>query len=169
MLFQNGKHRLAKIQPSALLDAMNVAKFKAEDPDQHFTFAYPIEELTPTDFRSDLKKLLRASTSRSVTLFVHGYANSFKDAAFRTAQLSFDLRLERYDTVPVLFSWPSDPSGINYPGAKDRIRSAGNHLAIFLNRLVGATGVGVVHIIAHSMGADVLAVALDIPRVKLQV
>jgi esterase/lipase superfamily enzyme len=151
---------LEKLQPSMLLELANVSEFKAEDAEQHFTFAYPIEELTLIDFHNDLKKLLGATKSRSALLFVHGYANSFKDAAYRTAQLSFDLRLEGYDTVPLLFSWPSDPGGINYIGAKDRIQSAGSYLATYLNTLVDATGSGVVHIIAHSMGADVLAVAL---------
>ena len=151
---------LEKLQPSMLLDAMNAAKFTAENPDLHFTFAYQIEELTPADFRKDLKKLLSASESRSALVFIHGYANSFKEAAYRTAQLSFDLRQDGYDCVPLLYSWPSDAGGINYVSAKDRIESAGKHLAVFLSRLVDATGVGVVHIIAHSMGAAVLVEAL---------
>ena len=152
---------LEKMQPSMLLDAMNVERFRAVDPDQHFTFAFPIEELSPADFRRDLQRLLRASKSRAALLFVHGYANSFKDAAYRTAQLSFDLRLEGYDSVPLLYSWPSDAGRFNYVAAKDRVRSAGSRLAVFLNELVDATGIGVVHIVAHSMGAEVLVEALS--------
>lgn len=107
-------------------------------------------------FRSALQKSIASSKSKSAVLFVHGYANSFADAAYRTAQLSYDLHLEKYDAVPLMFSWPSDPSHINYEGAKDRAWSAGQHLAAFLEKIIATTGVGVVHIIAHSMGAEVL-------------
>jgi esterase/lipase superfamily enzyme len=44
------------------------------------------------------------STSRSAFIFVHGYNNSFEDAALRTAQMAVDLQLP---TVPVFYSWPS--------------------------------------------------------------
>jgi esterase/lipase superfamily enzyme/Tfp pilus assembly protein PilP len=157
---------IEKLQPSLLLDALGVAKFSAEDRQRHFTFAYPIEELTPGAFRKEVRTMLQSSRSRSALVFVHGYANSFKDAAYRTAQLSFDLRLEGFDALPLFFSWPSDPalgadaSGFNYLGAKDRIRSASEYLAHVLHELLNVRGFGVVHIIAHSMGAEVLALAL---------
>lgn len=151
---------IERISRSTLLDYLNYPKFAAENPEQHFTFAYPIEELTPADFRNDLRKRLHGAKSRAAILYVHGYANSFKDAAYRTAQLTFDLGVEGFDAVPVMFSWPSDPSEVNYLSAKDRIRAASGHLATFLNNIFDITGAGVVHIIAHSMGADVLCSAL---------
>ncbi len=149
---------------STLLDMLNFPKFQAEDPQRHFTFAYPVEELTAAVFRDELKSRLRGARHRAAILYVHGYANSFKDAAYRTAQLTFDLRAEGFDAVPIMFSWPSDANGVNYIAAKDRVGSASDHLRDFLEQVFGITGAGVVHIIAHSMGAQVLGEAL----VKLQ-
>jgi len=151
-------------QPSwrrLVLEKMSFRMFTALNPSIHFSFAYPIEELTDDDFRSELRQSLVASKSRSALLYVHGFANSFADAAYRTAQLSFDLRAEGFDVVPLMFSWPSDANDVNYVSAKDRVRSAAQQLAAFLDTVVATTGVGVVHLIAHSMGAEVLATALN--------
>ena len=152
---------LQKLTTNETLQAFGVQSYKAADARRHFTFAQPIEELDDQAFRSELKKSLASAGSRSAVVYVHGYANSFADAAFRAAQLTFDLRAEKYDTVPLVFSWPSDAGGINYLAAKDRARSAGWHLAEFLNKVADSAGVNVVHIVTHSMGAEVLGYALN--------
>lgn len=150
-----------KMTPKQLLEVVGIDPFTAIDPGQHFSFARPIEELNDDDFKNDLERSLIASKSKSALLYVHGYANSFKDGAFRTAQLTYDLVREGYDAVPIMFSWPSDPNGVNYTGAKDRINSSGKQLAMFLDKIFETTGAGVVHIVAHSMGAEVLAKAFN--------
>lgn len=147
--------------PLEIKKVVGLGKFNSNDPLKHFSFARPIEELTEADFKSDLQKSIMSSKSKSALLYVHGYANSFAVAAFRTAQLTFDLRNDNLDVVPIMYSWPSDPGGVNYVGAKDQIRSSGEQLAVFLDRVADIAGVGVVHIIAHSMGAEVLATALE--------
>ena len=148
-------------------EKLSFGLYTAHNPTIHFSFAYPIEELTDDDFESELRQSLVESKSRSALLYVHGLANSFADAAFRTAQLAFDLQAEGFDVVPLMFSWPSDTnysdfiSFSNYTSAKDHVRSAAQRLAAFLDMVVATTGVGVVHLIGHSMGAEVLATALD--------
>jgi esterase/lipase superfamily enzyme/outer membrane protein OmpA-like peptidoglycan-associated protein len=152
---------LEKISSTPLASFVGIAPVNAVNPDTDFSFASPIEELTGQAFADTLKTSLKASKTKSALVYVHGFANGFKDAAFRTAQFSYDLADEHYDVVPVLFSWPSDPAGVNYVGAGDRTWSAGKQLAAFLDKLVATTGPGVIHIIAHSKGAQVLGIALD--------
>ena len=124
------------------------------------------EEFTGRAFADALKVSMTQSRSKSALVYVHGFANSFKDAAFRTAQFAYDLADEKYDVVPVLFSWPSDPDRVNYVGAADRAWSAGQQLAAFLEQVTATTGAGVVHIVAHSKGAQVLLFALDAIQVS---
>jgi esterase/lipase superfamily enzyme/outer membrane protein OmpA-like peptidoglycan-associated protein len=159
-----------KMTENQYFQAVGIRPIRAVDPNRHFSFAQPIEELTDQDFRYELKKSLSSSKSRSALVYVHGYANSFTVAAFRAAQFTYDLRQGNYDVVPLLFSWPSDPAGFNYLAAKDRARSAGWELARFLEKVVDIAGVNVIHIVTHSMGAEVLGVALaDLGTSKLSV
>lgn len=152
---------LARISSNPLASALGVSTVQAADLKTDFSFVGPIEEFTDSAFADVLKKSMTSSKSKSALVYVHGFANSFKDAAFRTAQFAYDLADESYDVVPVLFSWPSDANKVNYIAATDRTWSAGKQLALFLDKLSATTGAGVVHIVAHSKGAQVLGVALD--------
>lgn len=125
------------------------------DPSLHFAFSSPVEELTEKDFRASLKRSIAESGGRAALLYVHGFNNSFADAAYRTAQLTFDLRADGYDLVPVMFSWPSDK--VLYSAAKDQMRAASAQLASLLTAITTNTDVGVVHVVAHSMGTEVLS------------
>ena len=152
---------LEKITSSSAASFLGMTPVKAANPKTDFAFAGAVEEFNSEQFQKTLRNSLDRTDSKQAIVYVHGFANSFKDAAFRTAQFTYDLSDESYVVVPVLFSWPSDPAGFNYIGATDRLWSAGKQLAIFLKELTDNTGVGKIHIIAHSKGAQVLGIALD--------
>ena len=152
---------VSRITKSDIARALRLPPIDALDPELHFTFARPLDLLDGAAFAKALRTSIAASKRNQALLYVHGYANSFADAAFRTAQFAYDLTDAKHDVAPLMFSWPSDPGAINYPGAADRAWSAGRQLARFLNQLVDTAGIGVVHIVAHSKGAQVLGFALD--------
>lgn len=152
---------LEKITTSPTAKNLAIPKISAVNPNTDFSFVGPVIELDEQDFAATLKSSIARSKTKSALVYVHGFANSFQDAAFRTAQFAYDLADEHYDVVPVMFSWPSDPNKLNYVAAADRAWSAGNDLASFLEKLSDTTGAGVIHIVAHSKGAQVLGFALE--------
>jgi esterase/lipase superfamily enzyme len=156
------KVTISRLSESPLAAAMGITPRPPADTQTEFSYARPIEELSTPDFSKELAAAVAHSTSKTAVLYIHGYANDFTDAAFRTAQIVVDLERPGYNLVPIMFSWPSDPGtfNMNYDLARRRSRESGYDLARFLEELAKATEIGTVHLIAHSMGADVLGHAL---------
>jgi esterase/lipase superfamily enzyme len=92
-------------------------------------------------------------------VFVHGFNNSFEDAARRTAQIAHDLM---FRGAPIMFSWPSQ-SRATLEGYKEDGNMAGwseEHLIEFVVQVAEESGARKVHLIAHSMGNRIVAGAL---------
>lgn len=143
---------------------LNIKERTAENLITDFSYVDKIQELDKPVFDAELAKAVNKSKSKTAVLYIHGYANSFKDATFRTAQIAYDLATPEYDVVPLMFSWPSDPGmmNLNYIKARDeeRLTASSQALANFLREIKNNTKIGTVHIIAHSMGAEVLGQAM---------
>ena len=92
-------------------------------------------------------------------VFIHGYNNSFEDAAIRTAQIGIDLGLP--EGTAGFFSWPSKGSVIDYPSDEATIEASEGALAAFLADFSAHNGADRVHVIAHSMGNRGLLRALQ--------
>jgi esterase/lipase superfamily enzyme len=92
-------------------------------------------------------------------VFVHGFANTFEEAARRTAQIANDLPFEG---VPILFSWPSVGSALPlaYTADEATVEWSIPHLRMFLTDLVSESHFTKVHVIAHSMGNRAVTRAL---------
>ncbi len=100
-------------------------------------------------------------------VFIHGYNTSFDEAAFRTAQLAYDLGLSGSSFgVPFFFSWPSAGSGDEYVADYDNARYAEDELNDFLKLVVDKTKSKYVHIVAHSMGNYLFLEMLVNPNYK---
>jgi esterase/lipase superfamily enzyme len=99
----------------------------------------------------------RVPEKRSVFVFIHGFNVKFDDAAFRTAQLAYDLK---FDGVPMLYSWPSQGKLLAYNGDEETANWSSPHLQGFLERVARESGALRIHLIAHSMGNRVLSNAL---------
>lgn len=86
---------------------------------------------------------------RRVLLFIHGYNNTFSDAALRTAQIWADLELKG---LPAFFSWPSGGATLRYTVDEASIDVSERHLSAFLRALAARSGARRLDVIAHSMG-----------------
>jgi esterase/lipase superfamily enzyme len=94
-------------------------------------------------------QILEENNRKSALVFVHGYANSMKDAAFRLAQIVFDTQ---YTGQPLLFRWDSAGSTAGYKRDRDSVAIARRPFVEFLDLLQEQPHVEEVHILAHSMG-----------------
>jgi esterase/lipase superfamily enzyme len=100
-----------------------------------------------------------ALTGGEVFVFVHGYNNTFEDAARRTAQIAYDLK---FAGAPVMYSWPSQAKS-SLEAYRTDGQMAGwseEHLIDFVTTLAQESGARRIHLIAHSMGNRIVSGAL---------
>ena len=120
----------------------------------------PIEFLRAYQLTSDaFEERLRSAlarlpvASRRVLVFIHGYKNTFVEAATRTAQIWADLEVAG---EPAFFSWPSQGALKNYVADEASIEASEPFLLRFLTDIARESGASNVSVIAHSMGNRVL-------------
>ncbi|NJN50214.1 MAG: alpha/beta hydrolase [Polaribacter sp.] len=95
--------------------------------------------------------------AKSTFLFVHGYNVSFADAAFRTAQITFDLR---FSGEAVFYSWPSQGVTTKYTVDEANIEWSKYNMKNFLFDYLTKTNAKNIYLVAHSMGNRGLTAAL---------
>jgi esterase/lipase superfamily enzyme len=120
-----------------------------------------LDKVTPlekSEFVRQLHQQISESRFKDVFIFVHGYNNTFEDAARRTAQMAYDLD---FDGTPMLYSWPSQGSATAYAVDEAAVGISGRRLADFLETVVTLSGAQRIHLIAHSMGNRALIEALQ--------
>lgn len=133
-----------------------------QDPQKHVVLM-EIERLPDADFWKQLRLKVEASPNRQLMLFVHGYCATFRDAARRTAQMSYDMN---YQGPSMFFSWPagSDLEEIqeraNYLKDLRRAEESDEDLITVIESISRWSGAERVHLVAHSMGNFVLTEAL---------
>jgi|GEM_PF-7068020 len=127
-----------------------------------------LKEVKPksgSDFYSWLRESLDRSDGKSALLFVHGFNTVFEEAAWRTAQIAYDLP---FNGIAGFFSWPSTAASLiplrDYNSDMDKADASVTVLADFIGRFLKETGVSNLHIIAHSMGNRVAMRALTVLR-----
>jgi esterase/lipase superfamily enzyme len=122
-------------------------------------------KLTNAEFDSMLKNIKNGSEG---FIFVHGYNNSFEDAALRTAQITEDIGLP---IVPIMFSWSSNGKFLQYGSDADNVQLAIPAFKKFIKRVYALSHFKKIHLIAHSMGNRLVSKALyemsdDLDKVK---
>ena len=120
-----------------------------------------LDRITPLpkdDFLRSLQQQVRSSRSKDVFIFVHGFNNTFEDAARRAAQLAYDLD---FDGTPMLYSWPSQGSATAYAVDEAAVGISGRKMSEFLENVIAYSGAERVHVLAHSMGNRALIEALQ--------
>lgn len=108
------------------------------------------------EYYPSLQNALRKKNEEAF-VYIHGYWNSFADAARKTAQIANDLKIEM---VPIMFSWASQNTFYGYLNDGEAARDAVDFLYDFLWDMNTQTNVKKIHLIAHSMGNEVLTQAL---------
>jgi esterase/lipase superfamily enzyme len=114
--------------------------------------------LAKDDFVRALRQQIKDSPSKDLFIFVHGFNNTFEDAARRAAQMAYDLD---FDGTPVLYSWPSQGSATAYAVDEAAVGTSGRKMADFLETIVAQSGAERIHVLAHSMGNRALIEALQ--------
>ena len=117
-------------------------------------------ERAAAGLQAEVARRIAASPRKEVVLFVHGYANTFEDAAFSMADLCHFFGRE---FVCGIFTWPAGGSrGIlaGYNVDRESGEFAVQHLKQAIRLIAETPGVERIHLIAHSRGTDVLASAV---------
>ena len=130
----------------------------SESPQKHIVLQ-SITTLEGDEALAAMREHVAKSGSDEAFVFVHGYNMPFSWAARRTAQLAYDLNFEG---LPILYSWPSRGSPLDYMADTATVRLSGRRLSKFLDRIVASSGARRIHLIAHSMGNRALTDALEL-------
>jgi esterase/lipase superfamily enzyme/acyl carrier protein len=132
-----------------------------EDPKKHVVLR-TIETMPWEDFLAELRAGLvkdpASGTRYDAFVFIHGFNVKFAEAARRTGQMAYDLG---FDGAPILYSWPSDGSLLHYLSDREDAEWSVPHLERFLRDLAENAGHRRLHVLAHSMGNQVLIRALN--------
>ena len=125
--------------------------FDKPKPERDFAIAELIPFETTSQFAHNLRSDIgqRSTNSRDVTVFVHGFNNSFSDSAFRMAQLAHDLELPG---AHVSYAWPSRGNPLGYEYDRDSALFARDGLAELLKSIRSAGQIDL-NVVAHSMGS----------------
>lgn len=96
--------------------------------------------------------------ARRVILYVHGFNDSFDEAAGNAAQLAYDLDIR---AAPVFFSWPSQQSLVEYTRDRTYSERAGPLLKELIAGIVDKVQPDEFYLIAHSLGTRITLQALN--------
>jgi esterase/lipase superfamily enzyme len=109
-------------------------------------------------FRRVLVRQLEFTPRKEVFIYVHGYHNSFADAAFAMAELWHFLgRIG----VPIVYTWPAGHPGIfGYTYDRESSEFTVYHFRSLLRLIASYPEVEKIHLIAHSRGTDVAVAAV---------
>ena len=110
--------------------------------------------------QEEIARRLSIARRKEVVLFVHGYRESFEDAAMTMGELCHFLGR---DFVCAIFTWPAGATGgrlfgydVDYESSEYAVQDL-----VKVIRIIAATpGLERIHFIAHSRGTDTLASAL---------
>ena len=127
-----------------------------QDPDKHVVLLSVLPK-SEQEFYTELANKVQSSANKDAFVFIHGFDNTFEQAAWRTAQLSYDLG---FQGAPIMYSWPSKGKLAAYTADEATIDWATPHLEKFLETVAAQSHATTVHLIAHSMGNRALTRAL---------
>lgn len=128
----------------------------SEDPRKHVVIL-KLEEMAPATYFQELGEAAEDRPLQEALLFIHGFSVTFDEAVRRTAQMSFDLD---FGGVALTYSWPADGALTAYVADHGNALWSFPHLSDFLVDLQEKTDLDRIHVIAHSMGTEVLGRAL---------
>lgn len=123
------------------------------DPRKHIY----ISELSKLGERQFFDTLGSDATAEDVLVYIHGFNVPFEEAIRRGAQIAFDFG---FPGEVVAFSWPSDGSLVGYNADREDAYWSVKYAEEFFRKLRAGTGKKRLHVVAHSMGSQVLLQSL---------
>jgi esterase/lipase superfamily enzyme len=141
-----------------------------ESPERHVVLL-SVTQKTQAQVFAEIADKLAGRSQRKAFVFVHGFNNSFEDAARRTAQIYNDVD---FDGVPLFYSWPSKGKAQDYSYDSNNADQAVAYLKTFLHDLAAQGAFDSITLVAHSMGSRALTRAFmeladDLPKEQLAV
>lgn len=132
------------------------------EPKNHI-YISKFDKLLSKEFFNKINRHLKSTKgdndlSKDIVIFIHGFNVNFNDAVIRAAQIAYDTG---FSGVPMLFSWPSDGKLLEYMSDREDATWSVKHVEEFLTDLVKKSKAHRIHIVAHSMGHQVLIGALN--------
>ena len=118
------------------------------DPQRDFV-TLRADRLDLAQAKADFNAQVARTPGRRVLVFVHGYNTRFEEAVYSFAQIVHDAHV---DVAPILFTWPSGGSLVDYVYDRDSAMYSRDALEAVLQALVDSRNVGSISILAHSMG-----------------
>jgi esterase/lipase superfamily enzyme len=122
------------------------------------------DEMDEKSFIGSLKNEIQKTSRNEVFVFIHGFRTSFSEAAYRTAQIAYDVEFTGGESlgVPIMYSWPTQEelSIGGYVGDLTRVKHTRPNLEKFLTLIASNTGATKINVIAHSMGTDLFSQAV---------
>jgi esterase/lipase superfamily enzyme len=113
------------------------------------------------ELQAEIERRLEFASRKEAVLYVHGYHNTFRDAALTMGELCHFLGRE---FVCGIFTWPAGGSrGLLFGYNVDYESSvfAVEHLVKAIRTVAATPGLQRLHLLAHSRGTDILATALS--------
>ena len=111
-----------------------------------------VSRTTRTSFLADLERAAARTPRREVLLFIHGFDNSFEDAAKTATRVAHGVG---FAGASVLYSWPSVGSAASYLHDRNNAYWAVHYLKVFLRDVLAAQWIDRVNVVVHSMGNEV--------------
>jgi esterase/lipase superfamily enzyme len=108
--------------------------------------------LTRARFLAELERAAARTPRREVLLFVHGFDNSFEDAAKTATRISHGVG---FQGAALLYSWPSAGSAASYLQDRNNAYWSVHYLKALLADVLAAKWIDRVHVVVHSMGNEV--------------
>ena len=103
--------------------------------------------------KAEIRRRLALTPRKDVYIYVHGYNNTFEDAAFALAELWHFFGREG---LPIIYTWPAGHPGVfGYTYDRESSEFTIFHLKQVIRWLSDQPEVENIHIIAHSRGTDV--------------
>jgi len=137
---------------SGHLESPLILRHFFENPERHVVLL-KVDLRTKEQVFAEMTARLAGRPKRNAFVFVHGFNNSFEDAARRTAQIYYDVE---FDGVPLFYSWPSKGKVEDYSYDTNNADQAVGYLKAFLRDLAERGGFDSVTLVAHSMGSRAL-------------
>lgn len=128
-----------------------------EDPSRHVVLL-KADVVEPEVFYRQVGARMREGDRRSALIFVHGYNVEFQEAAYRTAQMAYDLGFEG---APIFYSWPSAGTFTGYARDAGNIEWSQANIEQFLVDFFRRSEAEDVYLVAHSMGNRALTRAIS--------
>jgi esterase/lipase superfamily enzyme len=118
-------------------------------------------EAARRDLQAEVARRILSSPRKELVLYVHGYHNTFEDAALTMGEMCHFLGRE---FACGIFTWPAGgKKGILFGYNVDYESSvfATAHLSTAIRAVAATPGLERIHLVAHSRGTDVVAAALS--------